>query len=100
MVQAGVMARDQVLVTHAAREAVRAAAVDADPAADGAGRRAGGPARRRPARRQRGRVGAGRTWRPGRVVVPYRAPDAGCRSMAAFVDDVELHAAATMRVER
>jgi hypothetical protein len=30
---AGVLARDQILVTHAAREAVRAAAVDDDPAA-------------------------------------------------------------------
>jgi hypothetical protein len=33
IVQAAVLARDQILVTHAAREAVRAAAVDPDPAA-------------------------------------------------------------------
>src|SRR5918995_3019013 len=38
IVQAAVLARDQILVTHAAREAVRAAAVDPDPAAARRGR--------------------------------------------------------------
>ena len=43
LVQAAVVARDQLLVTHAAREAVRAAAVDPDPAAATRAARRAGP---------------------------------------------------------
>jgi Flp pilus assembly protein TadG len=97
IIQAGVLARDQLLVTHAAREAVRAAAVDDDPAA---ARRAAEQAGPLAADRldtevaQRGEVG-GRV----RVVVRYRAPTR-IPLVGTLVDDVELDAAATMRVER
>jgi Flp pilus assembly protein TadG len=97
IVQAGVLARDQILVTHAAREAVRAAAVDDDPAA---ARRAAEQAGPLAADRldtnvaERGEVG-GRV----RVVVRYRAPTR-IPLVGAFVEDVVLDAAATMRVER
>ena len=97
IVQAGVLARDQILVTHAAREAVRAAAVDDDPAA---ARRAAEQAGPLAADRldtdvvEREAVG-GRV----RVVVRYRAPTR-IPLVGAFVDDVVLDAAATMRVER
>jgi TadE-like protein len=97
IVQAGVLARDQILVTHAAREAVRAAAVDDDPAA---ARRAAEQAGPLAADRldtdvvERGEVG-GRV----RVVVRYRAPTR-IPLVGTFVDDVVLDAAATMRVER
>jgi hypothetical protein len=97
IVQAGVLARDQILVTHAAREAVRAAAVDDDPAAAPRAAEQAGPLA---ADRldtdvvERGEVG-GRV----RVVVRYRAPTR-IPLVGAFVDDVVLDAAATMRVER
>jgi Flp pilus assembly protein TadG len=97
IVQAGVLARDQILVTHAAREAVRAAAVDDDPAA---ARRAAEQAGPLAADRldtdvaERGDVG-GRV----RVVVRYRAPTR-IPLVGALIDDVVLDAAATMRVER
>jgi Flp pilus assembly protein TadG len=97
IVQAGVLARDQILVTHAAREAVRAAAVDDDPAA---ARRAAEQAGPLAADRldtdvaERGDVG-GRV----RVVVRYRAPTR-IPLAGAFIDDVVLDATATMRVER
>jgi Flp pilus assembly protein TadG len=97
IIQAGVLARDQILVTHAAREAVRAAAVDDDPAA---ARRAAEQAGPLAADRldtdvvERGEVG-GRV----RVVVRYRAPTR-IPLVGAVVDDVVLDATATMRVER
>ncbi|MGH2477095.1 MAG: TadE/TadG family type IV pilus assembly protein [Candidatus Limnocylindrales bacterium] len=97
IVQAGVLARDQILVTHAAREAVRAAAVDDDPAA---ARRAAEQAGPLAADRldtevvERGEVG-GRV----RVVVRYRA-STHIPLVGTFIDDVVLDAAATMRVER
>jgi Flp pilus assembly protein TadG len=97
IVQAGVLARDQILVTHAAREAVRAAAVDDDPAAARRAAEQAGPlaADRLDANvAERGEVG-GRV----RVVVRYRAPTR-IPLVGAFVDDVVLDAAATMRVER
>ncbi len=97
IIQAGVLARDQLLVTHAAREAVRAAAVDDDPAA---ARRAAEQAGPLAADRldtevvERGDVG-GRV----RVVVHYRAPTR-IPLVGTLVQDVVLDAAATMRVER
>lgn len=97
IIQAGVLARDQLLVTHAAREAVRAAAVDDDPAA---ARRAAELAGPLAADRldtevvERGDMG-GRV----RVVVRYRAPTR-IPLVGTLVDDVVLDAAATMRVER
>ena len=97
LVQAGVIARDQVLVTHAAREAVRAAAVDADPAAMERAARAAGPlvpSRLTVESRGRGAPGSRVT-----VEVTYRAPTR-VPLIGRLVDDVDLHAVATMRVER
>jgi len=97
IMQAGVLARDQILVTHAAREAVRAAAVDDDPAAARRAAEQAGPLavdRLDADVVERGEVG-GRV----RVVVRYRAPTR-VPLVGAFIDDVVLDAAATMRVER
>jgi Flp pilus assembly protein TadG len=97
IIQAGVLARDQLLVTHAAREAVRAAAVDDDPAAPRRAAEQAGPLaadRLDTEVAERGEVG-GRV----RVVVRYRAPTR-IPLVGTLVDDVELDAAATMRVER
>jgi hypothetical protein len=97
IVQAGVLARDQILVTHAAREAVRAAAVDDDPAAVRRAAEQAGPLvidRLDVEVVERGEVG-GRV----RVVVRYEAPT-GVPLVGPLVSDVTLDAAATMRVER
>ena len=97
IVQAAVLARDQILVTHAAREAVRAAAVDPDPAA---ARRAAEHAGPLSADRLRVEVvGRGEVGSRVKVTVSYRAPTA-VPLAGAFVDDVVLDAGATMRVER
>ncbi|HZA87114.1 MAG TPA: TadE/TadG family type IV pilus assembly protein [Acidimicrobiales bacterium] len=97
IVQAAVLARDQILVTHAAREAVRAAAVDPDPAA---ARRAAEQAGPLSADRLRVEVvGRGEVGSRVKVTVSYRAPTA-VPLAGAFVDDVVLDAGATMRVER
>jgi TadE-like protein len=97
IVQVALVARDQILVTHAAREAVRAAAVDDDP---GAARRAAERAGPLIADRldvdvvERGGVGGEVT-----VVVRYRAPTR-VPVTGLVVGDVALDARATMRVER
>jgi hypothetical protein len=97
LVQVVVLARDQLLVTHAAREAARAAAVDPDP---GAPRRAAvgagplDPARLRVETGPRGAVGAS-----VRVEVRYREPTS-LPIVGRALDDVTLHGEATMRVER
>ena len=97
VVQVGLIARDQILVVHAAREAAREAAVDDD---------AGVP--RRAAATGSGladdRLSVTSTGRgaPGsrvRIQVRYRAPTA-VPLVGAAVGDVTLEAAATMRVER
>lgn len=94
--QAATLARDRLLVTHVAREAARAAAVDADP---GAARRAAtGAADLDPGRltvELRGRGGAG-----SRVTatVTYRAPT-DVPLVGALIGDVTLRAGVTMRVE-
>ena len=97
IMQAGVLARDQILVTHAAREAVRAAAVDDDPAAARRAAEQAGPltADRLDADVVKREEVGGRV----RVVVRYRAPTR-VPLVGAFVDDVVLDADATMRVER
>ena len=97
IVQAGVLARDQILVTHAAREAVRAAAVDDDPAAARRAAEQAGPLAAH--RLDTDVVGRGEVGGRVRVVVRYRAPTR-IPLVGAFVDDVVLDAAATMRVER
>jgi hypothetical protein len=96
VVQVGLVVRAQVLVTHAAREAARAAAVDADPAAPveaAEGASSLDPSRMTVA--SSGRAGAGSHVT---VVVTYHfitdVPIVG-----ALVGDVTLAGEATMRVE-
>jgi hypothetical protein len=97
IVQGGVLARDQVLVTHAAREAVRAAAVDPDEKAiEQAARDAG------PLDHDRLGVDIGHRGQPGSRVtvrITYRAP-AHIPLIGRLLSGVDLHAAASMRVER
>jgi Flp pilus assembly protein TadG len=97
VVQVGLVVRDQVLVVHAAREAAREAAVEPAPdasrraALDGSGLEAD-----RLSVDVTGRGGAGTRVR---VQVRYRAPTR-VPLVGAALDDVELEATASMRVER
>ena len=97
VVQVAVVARDQVLVAHAAREAVRAAAVDPDvDAARRAAEQAGPLAADRLGVEVTGRDGVGSRVR---VVVSYTVPTR-LPLVGRALDDVTLTASATMRVER
>lgn len=96
VVQVGLVVRDQVLVTHASREAARAAAVEPTEAAarDGAEE----AARLDPARLA---VELDGSTQPGgrlTVTVRYRSPTA-VPLVGALVGDRTLSATATMRVE-
>jgi Flp pilus assembly protein TadG len=95
VLQVGLLARDAVLVTHAAREAARAAAVEPSvAAAREAAERAGGLAadRLEVTTRADGRA------RHVTVTVTYRAP-AAVPIVGALVGERTLRAAATMRTE-
>ena len=96
IVQVGLVVRDQVLLTHAAREAARTAAVDPDVAAVVAAARAGGGLE--PARLSVQVVGRGATGSRVRVRLTYSEPT-DVPLVGSFVGDLELHAEATMRVE-
>ncbi|HET6949002.1 MAG TPA: TadE family type IV pilus minor pilin [Acidimicrobiales bacterium] len=97
LVQAAVVVRDQILVTHAAREAVRAAAVDGDPGAATTAARAAGPL---PADRLDVEVsGRGPVGSRVRAVVRYRTPSR-LPLVGHLLGDLVLTGAATMRVER
>lgn len=96
VLQVGLVGRDLLLVTHAAREAARAAATDPDPAA---ARRAAASATGLPADGLT--VTASRRGAPGtrlRVTVSYRAPTA-VPLVGALLGERTLRASATMRVE-
>jgi Flp pilus assembly protein TadG len=96
VVQVGLIARDAVLVVHAAREAVREAAVTATP---GAARRAAEAGSGLTGPRLAVRVV--RRGPPGghvEVAVHYRAPT-GVPLVGQIVPDVRLSSRATMRVE-
>ena len=96
LLQIALLVRDQVLVTHAAREAAREAAVTADPAAPREAALRG--ARLDPARL---RVGVRRGRGPGAraaVVVWYEAPTQ-VPLIGALLGDVRLRGAASMRAE-
>jgi hypothetical protein len=97
LVQVAVVARDQILVAHAAREAVRAAAVDDDvDAARRAAEQAGPLAADRLEVEVTGRDGVGSRVRVVvRYTLPTRLPVVG-----RALDDITLTASATMRVER
>ena len=97
LVQVAVVARDQVLVAHAAREAARAAAVDDDvDAVRRAAEQAGPLATDRLEIEVHGRDGVGSRVR---VVVRYRVP-LRLPLIGQAVRDLELRSEATMRVER
>ena len=96
VVQVGLLVRAEVLVTHAAREAARAAAVDSDPQA--AARAAALSTTLDPHRltvHVEGRDGPGSRVR---VDVTYSAPT-DVPLIGSLLGDVTLHAEATMRVE-
>ena len=96
VLQVGLLGRDVLLVAHAAREAARASAVDADP---GAARRAAlaasGLTDERLDVRVRGRDGPGSRVE---VVVTYRSPTT-VPLVGRFLGDRTLRSAVTMRVE-
>jgi len=97
LVQAAVVARDQVLVAHAAREAARVAAVDDDAAAARLAAEQAGPLA---ADRLEVEVtGRGEAGSRVRVVVRYALPTR-LPLVGRALDDVMLTASATMRVER
>lgn len=97
LVQGGLLVRDRVLVTHAAREGARAAAVDEDgDAVEQAAADAGPLDPRRLQVQVDGRGGPGSRVT---VHVTYRAPTA-LPLVGRLLGDVELTASATMRVER
>ena len=94
--QVGLLARDVVLVTHAAREAARAAAVDADPAA--ASRAAAGSSGLSDERLGVRVTGRGTAGSRVTVTVTYRAPT-HVPIVGSLVGDRTLTSTATMRVE-
>jgi Flp pilus assembly protein TadG len=97
LLQAGLVVRDQVLLTHAAREAAREAAVERDPGAARRGALAGaGLDGDRLTVTTTGRRGAGSRV-TARLV--YDAPTS-IPVVGALVGDVTLRATVTMRVER
>src|SRR5436190_5331495 len=96
VVQIGLLVRSEVLVTHAAREAVRAAAVDADPEA---AQRAATSSSSLDGDRMKvlvqGREGPGSRVR---VTVTYSVPT-DIPLVGDLLGDVTLQGTATMRVE-
>ena len=97
VVQLGLLVRDQILVVHAAREAVREAAVD--PAADAPRRAALASSTLSDARLTVSTSGRGAVGSRVRVEVAYRA-STGVPLLGAAMGDLTLRASATMRVER
>jgi Flp pilus assembly protein TadG len=96
LVQIGLVMHTQVLVTHAAREGARAAAVDDDPTAARAAAVAGAPLD--PDRLDVVVTGRGPPGTRVRVEVRYRAPT-DVPLIGVLVGEPTLTAAATMRVE-
>jgi hypothetical protein len=100
LLQVALVVRDQVLVAHAAREAAREAAVDADPARPRAAALAG--ARLDPDRLEVEvrPVGSPSRQPGGRIeaIVRYRSPT-DVPLVGALVGDVRLAARVAMRVE-
>jgi len=97
LVQLGFLVRDQVLVVHAAREGVRQAAVDAS--ADAVRQAAAGSSGLAPNRLQVAMSGRGAPGSHVQVTVTYRAPT-DIPLIGAALPDFEMHASATMRVEK
>jgi len=94
VVQVGLVARDQILVTHAARAGARAAAVDPRPAVAAAAARSSGDLAS-----ERMTVHTGQSRGDVTVMVTYHAPTS-VPLIGAILGDVELRASSTFRVER
>ena len=97
LVQLGFLVRDQVLVVHAAREGVRQAAVDSS--TDGVRRAASGSSGLAPSRLRVAMAARGGPGTHVQVTVTYRAPT-DIPLVGAMLPDLDMHASATMRVER
>ena len=96
VLQAGLIVRDQVLVTHSAREGARVAAVEADAdAAAEATRSAAGLDAGRLTVEVEGSLASGERVR---IEVIYRSPIV-VPLLNTLVDDIDLTAAVTIRVE-
>ena len=94
LLEAGLVARDQIMVVHAAREAARVAAVDPDPAAAVEAARSSGGLDGL-AVELRGRAGPG-----SRVTATVRFREPGRIAVFGLLTSrIELEASATMRVE-
>ena len=96
ILQVGLLGRDVVLVTHASREAARAAATDPDPAAAAAAARSAGGLD--PARMTVTVTGRGGTGSRVRVTVIYRA-GTDVPLIGGFLGDHTIRSTTTMRVE-
>jgi hypothetical protein len=96
LLQVTLVTRDQVLVTHAAREAVRAAAVTPEPAAVRRAALAGSGLD--PSRLEIEMTGRGGPGSRVRITVRYASPTA-LPLVGSLVGDVPLSATAAMRVE-
>jgi Flp pilus assembly protein TadG len=97
LVQVGVLVRDQILVVHAAREAVREVAVDGSP--DAAGRAARASSGLDPGRLEVTVSGRGGPGSRATVTARYRATT-DIPLVGRALGDVRLEATATMRVEK
>jgi len=97
VVQVGLVVGDQILVVHAAREAAREAAVDADPAAARQAAEAGSGLDSR--RLEVSIEGRGAPGSRVSVEVRYRAPT-DLPLVGGMLGDIALRARATMRVEK
>ena len=97
LVQVGLLARDQVLVVHAAREGAREAAVDPSP--DAARSAAAASSTLDPARLEVTVTGRGDPGSRVKVTARYQA-DTSVPLVGAFVGNIRLEASTTMRVER
>ena len=96
LVQVALVVRDQVLVVHAAREAVRAAAVDPNPGAARRAALAGAPLAEGRLRLEMS--GHGKAGDQVKVVVSYRTPT-NASIVGALIPDIVLRAQASMRRE-
>ena len=96
LVQVGLVARDQILVIHAAREGARAAAVDPHPQTARRAVAEGAPLHSDRLRVETTTSGDGSRVRVG---VSYQAPT-DVPLVGRLVDDLSLTAAVTMRIER
>jgi Flp pilus assembly protein TadG len=97
VVQAGLVVRDQLLVSHAAREAARAAAVSDNDRA-GAALRAARQAGPLQSDRLSGTVSTADSGRSVRVVITYKSAT-DLALIGPLVPDIDLESSVVMRIE-